>query len=209
MSHLFQVISSCLRCSDKSYLVQGLSNSCMCKHIQIALKLCVLFQNTVNTKAVLFSASDKDGLGELTFTIEDQDGQKNLSGKFEMVRIDGSSSWLSITNLDFEDQSLYQLKVIVRVTIFNHKEHLSQGAASLTITAKASLERHQIFNIIKRHGPCHQSLSMTIFIIVIIIFIFSIILTFKMSSQYMIRLKSKKNDGKMMKNHHFQINGNS
>ena len=32
MSHLFQVISSCLRCSDKSPLIQDLSKSCMCEH---------------------------------------------------------------------------------------------------------------------------------------------------------------------------------
>ena len=39
--------------------------------------------------------------------------------------------------------------------------------ASLTITAKVSLKRHQIFNDVWRH--CHQSLSMTSFVIVIII----------------------------------------
>ena len=51
----------------------------------------------------------------------------------------------------------------------------------------ASLERHQIFNDV--WGHCHQSLSMTSFIIVIVIshrhchffFILSIILTFRMS----------------------------
>ena len=62
-----------------------------------------------------------------------------------------------------------------------------QGESSLTITAKASLERHQNFNDIWRHHHHHQSLSMTIFDIVIIIccdrhffIIVSIILTLKL-----------------------------
>ena len=33
MSHPFQVISSCLRCSDQSHLIQGLSKSYMCEHV--------------------------------------------------------------------------------------------------------------------------------------------------------------------------------
>ena len=68
----------------------------------------------------MFSASDKDELGELTFTIEDQDGQLDISANFTMVPINASSSWLSINNLDFETQSLYQLKVIVRVRKSGH-----------------------------------------------------------------------------------------
>ena len=44
-----------------------------------------------------------------------------------------------------------------------------QGAASLTITAESSFERHHNFNDVWRHRNGHQLLSMTIFIIVIII----------------------------------------
>ena len=46
---------------------------------------------------------------------------------------------------------------------------MNQGVASLTITAKASLERNKNFNDIWRHHHHHQSLTMAIFIIVIVI----------------------------------------
>ena len=40
VSHLFQVNSSCPRCSDKSYLIQGLSKSCMCEHLLLFIITC-------------------------------------------------------------------------------------------------------------------------------------------------------------------------
>ena len=43
----------------------------------------------------------------------------------------------------------------------------NQGAAWLMIMPKLSFERNQNFNDVWRHGHCHQSLSMTIFVIVI------------------------------------------
>ena len=46
MSHLFQVISSCLRCSDKLHLIQGLSKSYMCDHL---IQVQKIFKNQTNS----------------------------------------------------------------------------------------------------------------------------------------------------------------
>ena len=43
VSHPFQVNSSCLRCSVKSYLIQDLSKSCMCEHKYVILVVLIIF----------------------------------------------------------------------------------------------------------------------------------------------------------------------
>ena len=70
MSHHFQVISSYLRCSDKSYLIQDLSKSYVCEHL---LQLFTTFLNFSVARAGRLKGRPDLGDSELSVRYSNQE----------------------------------------------------------------------------------------------------------------------------------------
>lgn len=69
----------------------------------------------MNQTFAFFNASDPDLLGPISYEVRNSDGT-DVSDKFDFVKVDDTSAFLVVKDLDYEDQFSFQLAITAKVT---------------------------------------------------------------------------------------------